>query len=189
MRIYTRTGDKGKTRIIGNDVLYKSADRISAYGTIDELNSLVGLVIANLSVKTKEFKNELEEIQQLLFDCGTDLAVSPTDKKHDFIFLESNQATQKLEKKIDEYMKKSPETKKFILPGGSITASYLHMARTVTRRAERLIVKLMLSEPINEEVLKFINRLSDYFFAAARYANVLEGVDDIQYRNSKPVFR
>jgi Uncharacterized conserved protein len=99
MRIYTRTGDKGKTRIIGNDVLYKSADRISAYGTIDELNSLVGLVIANLSVKTKEFKNELEEIQQLLFDCGTDLAVSPTDKKHDFIFLESNQATQRLEKR------------------------------------------------------------------------------------------
>ncbi|PMD68278.1 cob(I)yrinic acid a,c-diamide adenosyltransferase [Companilactobacillus nuruki] len=188
MKIYTRTGDKGKTRIIGNDVLYKSAPRINSYGTIDELNSLVGLVIANLSDKTKVFKEELEEVQQLLFDCGTDLAISPTDKKHEFIF-EDNGAVEWLEKKIDEYSEKVPVTKKFILPGGSKTAANLHMARTVTRRAEREIVALMQIEPINEAVLKFINRLSDYFFAAARYSNVLEGVEDIQYRNSKPVFR
>ncbi|HJF85847.1 MAG TPA: ATP:cob(I)alamin adenosyltransferase, partial [Companilactobacillus farciminis] len=77
MKIYTRTGDKGKTRIIGNDVLYKSAQRIDSYGTVDELNSLVGVVIANLSDKTEVLKDELLEIQQLLFDCGTDLAVSP----------------------------------------------------------------------------------------------------------------
>lgn len=188
MKIYTRTGDKGKTRIIGNDVLYKSAPRINSYGTIDELNSLVGLVIANLSDKTKVFKEELEEVQQLLFDCGTDLAISPTDKKHEFIF-EDNGAVEWLEKKIDEYSEKVPVTKKFILPGGSKTAANLHMARTVTRRAEREIVALMQIEPINEVVLKFVNRLSDYFFAAARYSNVLEGVEDIQYRNSKPVFR
>ncbi|MFD1418680.1 cob(I)yrinic acid a,c-diamide adenosyltransferase [Companilactobacillus keshanensis] len=189
MKIYTRTGDKGQTRIIGNDVLYKSDKRIMAYGTVDELNSLVGVVIANLSDKTKVLKEELEEIQQLLFDCGTDLAISQNDKKHEFIFTADNKAVDWLEKKIDEYTDKTTKIQKFILPGGCITAANLHMARTVTRRAEREIVNLMQAEPINDEVLKFINRLSDYFFIAARYANVLEGVEDIQYRNSKPVFR
>ena len=189
MKIYTRTGDKGKTRIIGNDVLYKSAQRIESYGTIDELNSLVGVVIANLSEKNLVLKDELQEIQQLLFDCGTDLAISATDKKHEFIFTEDNKAVDWLEKKIDDYSAKVPAIQKFILPGGSKTASNLHLARTVTRRAEREIVALMQEEPINDYVLRFVNRLSDYFFAAARYSNVLDGVDDIQYRNSKPVFR
>jgi len=189
MKIYTRTGDKGKTRIIGNDVLYKSAQKIESYGTIDELNSLVGVVIADLSDKTKILKNELEEIQQLLFDCGTDLAISPKDQKHEFIFKDEDGAVDWLEKKIDDYTAKVPAIQKFILPGGSKTAANLHLARTVTRRAEREIVALMQDEPINEDVLKFINRLSDYFFAAARYSNVLDGVEDIQYRNSKPVFR
>lgn len=189
MKIYTRTGDKGKTRIIGNDVLYKSAPRINSYGTVDELNSLVGVTIANLSKETKVLIPELEEIQQLLFDCGTDLAISPTDKKHEFIFHDQDGATAWLEKKIDEYTDKTSKIQKFILPGGSKTAANLHLARTVTRRSERDIVLLMQSEPINEDVLKFINRLSDYFFAAARYSNVLDGVEDILYRNSKPVFR
>ncbi|MQS90262.1 cob(I)yrinic acid a,c-diamide adenosyltransferase [Companilactobacillus mishanensis] len=189
MKIYTRTGDKGKTRIIGNDILYKSDKRIESYGSVDELNSLVGVIIANLSDKTAVFAPELTEIQQLLFDCGTDLAISQNDTKHEFIFTEDHKYADWLEKKIDEYSEKVPKIQKFILPGGSKTASSLHLARTVTRRGERNIVALLQEEPINDEVLKFINRLSDYFFAAARYANVLDGVDDIQYRNSKPVFR
>ncbi|WP_125770120.1 cob(I)yrinic acid a,c-diamide adenosyltransferase [Companilactobacillus furfuricola] len=189
MKIYTRTGDKGKTRIIGNDVMFKSDKRVEAYGSVDELNSLVGVVIADLSNKTKELAGELTEIQQLLFDCGTDLAISQNDKKHEFIFTEDHNYVDWLEKKIDEYTAKVPKTQKFILPGGSKTAASLHYARTVTRRAERQIVSLIQDEPINDYVLKFINRLSDYFFAAARYANVLDGVEDIQYRNSKPVFR
>ena len=189
MKIYTRTGDKGQTRIIGNDILYKSDKRIVAYGTVDELNSLVGVVIANLSDETKVLKEELEEIQQLLFDCGTDLAISQKDKKHEFIFKADNKAVDWLEKKIDDYTDKTTKIQKFILPGGCVTAANLHMARTVTRRSEREIVNLMQAEPINDEVLKFINRLSDYFFIADRYANVLEDVEDIQYRNSKPVFR
>ncbi|APX73238.1 cob(I)yrinic acid a,c-diamide adenosyltransferase [Companilactobacillus allii] len=188
MKIYTRTGDKGQTRIIGNNVLYKSDKRIDAYGTVDELNSLVGLICASLTDKTAIFKDELQEIQQLLFDCGTDLATPEDDKKHDYIF-NSEEPTDWLEKKIDEYSDATPKVQKFILPGGSVSASYLHVARTVTRRSERQIVDLMQDEPINPVVLKFINRLSDYFFAAARYANVLEGVSDVQYRNSKPVFR
>jgi len=188
MRIYTRTGDKGQTRIIGNDVLYKSDKRINAYGTVDELNSLVGLVAASLTDKTAELKDELQEIQQLLFDCGTDLATPEDDAKHEYIF-KNDETVDWLEKKIDKYMAVAPQVKKFILPGCSVSASYLHVARTVTRRAEREIVSLMQDESINAEVLKFINRLSDYFFAAARYANVLEDVDDVLYRNSKPVFR
>ena len=189
MKIYTRTGDKGKTRIIGNEVLYKSDQRINSYGTVDELNSLVGMIRANLSPETEVFAEDLEEIQQLLFDCGTDFATPAEDQKHEYIFKEDTQAVLWLEKKIDLYSEKVPKIQKFILPGGSKTAASFHVARTVTRRAEREVVALMLDEAINEYALKFINRLSDYFFAAARYANVLDGVDDIQYRNSKPVFR
>ncbi|WP_099975016.1 cob(I)yrinic acid a,c-diamide adenosyltransferase [Lactobacillus terrae] len=189
MKIYTKTGDKGQTRIIGNDVLYKSDKRIVAYGTVDELNSQVGLTIAMLNDKTKIFAGELEEIQQLLFDCGTDLAMLVNDEKHEFIFKPEVGAVEWLEKKIDFYSEKTDKIQKFILPGGSVTASQLHVLRTVTRRAEREIVALMQTEEINGEVLKFINRLSDYFFSAARYANKLEQVADIEYRNSKPVFR
>ncbi len=189
MKIYTRTGDKGKTRIIGHDVLYKSDKRVESYGMIDELNSFVGLTISDLSDKTKVFKEELFEIQQLLFDCGSDLAKSPTQTKRPFVFTADNHATEWLESRIDEYTKELPKVQKFILPGGCKTASNLHVDRTVTRRAERAIVDLMQDEPINEDVLKFINRLSDYFFTLSRYANVLEGSEEVEYRNSKIIFR
>lgn len=189
MRIYTRTGDKGKTRIIGHDVLYKSDKRVESYGMIDELNSFVGLTISDLSEKTKLFEEELFEIQQLLFDCGSDLAKSPNQTKRPFVFTADNHATEWLEKRIDEYTKELPKVDKFILPGGCKTASDLHVDRTVTRRAERAIVDLMQDEPINEEVLKFVNRLSDYFFTLSRYANFLEGIPEVEYRNSKIIFR
>lgn len=188
MKIYTKNGDKGKTRIIGKDILDKSDCRIASYGEIDELNSWVGYTRSILNDHTKCLDSELEEIQQILFDCGNDLATPADDERHSFIFHQDDHMAW-LEGKIDEYMAKVPPVKKFILPGGTQTAAALHYARTVTRRAERSIVALKLTKPINDDVLVFINRLSDYFFAVARYANFLENRQDVLYRNGKYVFR
>lgn len=189
MKIYTKTGDHGQTRIIGKQIVNKDDARVNAYGTVDELNSWVGYIISTLSSKTTALTEELTEIQQLLFDAGTDLATPKDDERHHFIFEHEGKATAFLEQKIDAYTEKVPPVKKFILPGGSQTAARLHVARTITRRAERLIVSLQSQNPINQDVLVFINRLSDYFFAAARYANMLDGQTDVLYRNSKPVFK
>lgn len=187
MKIYTKKGDKGQTRIIGKKIVDKDDSRVEAYGTVDELNSWVGVIIAGLNEKTAPLHEELEEIQQLLFDAGTDLATLNDDPKRSFIF--KPEYTTWLEAKIDEYTPIVPEVNKFILPGGTQTASALHFARTITRRAERQIVTLQGEDAINHDVLVFINRLSDYFFAAARYANYLEQKGDILYRNSRIVFR
>lgn len=186
MRIYTKTGDKGKTQIIGQKVVSKDDVRVNAYGSVDELNSWIGYTASQLNQKTAVLKPELEEIQQLLFDAGTDLATPEKANEKSFAF--DNEATQWLEKKIDHYTEVVPPVKKFILPGGSQTASALHVARTITRRTERTIVTLQGQVAINQAVLVFINRLSDYFFAAARYANTLEDKADVLYRNSRSVF-
>lgn len=187
MKIYTKTGDKGKTRIIGKELLNKDDHRIEAYGTIDELNSYVGLSISSITPKTKLLSNDLEEVQQLLFDAGHDLATPTNTSQHPFIFDKS--AIKWVEKKIDAYTQKTPTIKKFILPGGTHLAAELHVCRTVTRRAERRIVTLKSDSEINQDVLVFINRLSDYFFACARYANFLDNRDDIFYRNSRTIFK
>lgn len=188
MKIYTRNGDKGQTRIIGKQILYKNDPRVAAYGEVDELNSWVGYTKSLINSHTQVLSNELEEIQQLLFDCGHDLATPADDERHSFKF-KQEQPTVWLEEKIDNYTQVVPAVKKFILPGGTQLASALHVARTITRRAERQIVQLMREKQINQDVLIFINRLSDYFFAAARYANYLEQQPDMLYRNSKDVFR
>lgn len=188
MKIYTRNGDRGQTRIIGKEILYKSDPRVEAYGSVDELNSWVGYIRSILNPKTQMLDSELEEIQQLLFDCGTDLATPKNEERKQFIF-DSTKPVKWLEEKIDSYNDQVEPVKKFILPGGSQVASALHYARTVTRRTERNIVALKLKKPINEEVLIFINRLSDYFFIAARYTNQLEDHQETLYRNSKDVFR
>lgn len=188
MKIYTKNGDKGQTRIIGKQILYKSDPRVEAYGEVDELNSWIGYTKSLLTPQTKVLAAELEEIQQLLFDCGHDLATPKDDERHSFEF-KQQVPTAWLEQKIDTYTNAVPAVKKFILPGGNQAASALHVARTMTRRAERRIVALMQEEEINQDVLTFINRLSDYFFAVARYANHLENTQDVLYRNSKNVFR
>lgn len=188
MKLYTRTGDKGKTRIIGSHILMKNDSRVNAYGEIDELNSWVGYLRSLLDGKTKQFDAELEEIQQVLFDCGTDLA-TPDGEPNRHYLVTDDQATKWLEKKIDQYSAAVPAVKRFILPGGTQVASAFHVARTITRRAERSIVALAEEKTINDRVLVFVNRLSDYFFAAARYANFLAKKKDVLYRNSKDVFK
>ncbi|WP_086313470.1 ATP:cob(I)alamin adenosyltransferase [Enterococcus sp. 7F3_DIV0205] len=183
MKIYTKTGDKGQTSIIGGEKRSKGSERVEAYGTIDELNSMIGYIISQMQ-HYREIKKELEEIQQVLFDCGTDLATPNSTKG----YRTSNQPTIWLEERIDRYADVPPELTEFILPGGCPIASLLHMARTVARRAERCVVRVQESEEINIDALIFLNRLSDYFYAVARFINFREGREDINYRRNGQIF-
>ncbi|MFL6559687.1 MAG: cob(I)yrinic acid a,c-diamide adenosyltransferase [Bacillus sp. (in: firmicutes)] len=186
MRIYTRTGDKGKTSIIGGRV-DKDDTRVEAYGTVDEVNCFVGQAIQELDQELfKDVLADLEKIQHELFDCGGDLA-NVTEKREVKLHQES---IDYLEKKIDEYIEEAPELERFILPGGTKPSATVHIARTVTRRAERLVVKLLKSDQKTPELaLMYLNRLSDYFFALARVINFRLNVSDVEYVRSAKVFR
>lgn len=188
MAYYTGAGDKGKTRIIGNHAYDKFHPRIEAFGTIDEVNSQLGYLISQLNSSSwQDLIDDGIEIQQVLFDCGNDLAAINGDypyKVHD------SHVTW-LEMKIDALEAEVDPISKFILPGGSGPAALAHICRTSSRRAERLVVELLAnseSTQDNQEVLRYLNRVSDYFFALARVLNARAGVEDITYRNSKPVF-
>ena len=186
MRIYTRTGDKGQTSIIGGRV-DKDDVRVEAYGTVDEVNCFVGQAVTQLEPELfQDIRDDLEKIQHELFDCGGDLA-NVTKKREPKL---TNEAIAYLESRIDVFIEEAPELERFILPGGSSGAATLHIARTVTRRAERLVVKLMKQDSgLSELPLQFLNRLSDYFFAVARVVNFRLGVKDVEYVRSAPVFR
>lgn len=186
MRLYTRTGDKGETSIIGGRV-GKDNVRVDAYGTVDELNSVVGIAVTELDpVKFKDILSDLETIQHELFDCGGDLAT--INGKRGFKL--KQESIDEMEKKIDVYIQEAPELQRFILPGGSKGSAHIHLARTVARRAERLVVALMrIDEDVHPITLKYLNRLSDYFFAIARVINFREEVKDVEYVRSANVFR
>ena len=186
MKIYTRTGDKGQTSIIGGRV-DKDDVRVEAYGTVDEVNCFVGQVLTQLQPELfQDVREDLEKIQHELFDCGGDLA-NVTKKREPKLTAE---AIAYLEARIDAFIEETPELERFILPGGSSGAATLHIARTVTRRAERLVVKLMKQDSgLSDLPLQFLNRLSDYFFAVARVVNFRLSVKDVEYVRSAPVFR
>ncbi|MCL6572556.1 MAG: cob(I)yrinic acid a,c-diamide adenosyltransferase [Bacillus sp. (in: Bacteria)] len=186
MRIYTRTGDKGKTSIIGGRV-DKDDTRVEAYGTVDEVNCFVGQAIPELDPELfQDVLEDLEKIQHELFDCGGDLA-NVTEKRELKLHQES---IDYLERKIDEYIEEAPELERFILPGGTKPSASIHIARTVTRRAERLVVKLVKADPKTPDLaLMYLNRLSDYFFALARVINFRLNVSDVEYVRSAKVFR
>jgi cob(I)alamin adenosyltransferase len=186
MRIYTRTGDEGKTSIIGGRV-DKDDTRVEAYGTVDEVNCFVGQAIVELDPQIfEDVLADLEKIQHELFDCGGDLA-NVTEKWENKLQEES---IAYLEARIDEFTDESSELERFILPGGTKPAASIHIARTITRRAERLVVKLAKTDlktpPIAQ---KYLNRLSDYFFALARVINYRLHVKDVEYVRSAKVFR
>ncbi|CAM2965619.1 cob(I)yrinic acid a,c-diamide adenosyltransferase [Enterococcus faecalis] len=185
MKIYTKTGDKGMTKLVGSSTVAKDSDRVESYGTIDELNSWVGYIISQLPQENQEIKEELEALQHLLFDAGTDLS-TPIEAQRPFKL--QKQSVHWLEQRIDFYTAQSPDIDRFILPGGTPAASMVHVARTIARRAERIIVRLNWTAKINEEVLIFTNRLSDYFYALARYLNVQAQRPDVFYERSEKVF-
>ena len=185
MKIYTKTGDKGMTKLVGSSTVAKDSDRVESYGTIDELNSWVGYIISQLPQENQEIKEELEALQHLLFDAGTDLS-TPIEAQRPFKL--QKESVHWLEQRIDFYTAQSPDIDRFILPGGTPAASMVHVARTIARRAERIIVRLNWTAKINEEVLIFTNRLSDYFYALARYLNVKAQRPDVFYERSEMVF-
>ncbi len=186
MRIYTRTGDKGQTSLIGGRV-DKDDVRVEAYGTVDEVNCFVGQAMTELDPNIfQDVLEDLEKIQHELFDCGGDL--SNVSKKRAMKL--TKESITYLEDKIDAFIEEAPELERFILPGGSKPAASIHIARTVTRRAERLVVRLMKAEQDVPEIpLQFLNRLSDYFFALGRVINFRMSVKDVEYVRSAMVFR
>lgn len=180
MKIYTKTGDDGTTGLFSGARVDKDSLRVETYGTTDELNSIIGIAVSHL--KSSQLKEDLLYLNNLLFFVGSDLA-TPVEPKPKFDVKRINRENiEWLENKIDEYSEQLPELKNFILPGGAVSAAHLHHARTVCRRAERLSVRLSRSEDLGEYIGKFLNRLSDYLFTAARMANDLEGINDVHWK-------
>jgi len=176
MPIYTRTGDKGKTSLFDGTRVVKSHKRVEAYGSIDELNSMVGTAIANIKNQKSKIKNELENIQHDLLEIGSALATPAA-----MPVIGIKKRPDEFEKLIDRLTKKMPELKNFILPGGGRAGSQLHVARTIARRAERQIVALMQKEEIDTAILIYLNRLSDLLFTLARYVNHNEKKKEIKW--------
>ncbi|MGJ9384865.1 ATP:cob(I)alamin adenosyltransferase [Salipaludibacillus neizhouensis] len=184
MKIYTKKGDKGETSLIGKRVK-KTNDRVEAYGTVDELNSFIGVALVSLKVDhCQDVKDDLLKIQHELFDLGGDLANVTAEKKWSL----QEDAVTYLEAKIDEYWGEAPALKKFILPGGEPSAAHLHVCRTVTRRAERLTVRINDDSEVSSLAVAYLNRLSDYFFAVARVVNARANKSDILYERGGDVF-
>ncbi|MBN1447641.1 MAG: cob(I)yrinic acid a,c-diamide adenosyltransferase [Bacteroidetes bacterium] len=179
MKIYTRTGDEGKTALFGGRRVGKDSARIEAYGTVDELNAFLGDACA--TVAHDELREHLTQIQHELFMLGADLA-TPVDSKNVNVQRIEAVHVQRLESLIDTLEEKLPPIRFFILPGGTVTASRLHICRTICRRTERLVVHLATVEDINEYDLQYINRLSDLLFVLARYANHLDGQQDVRWK-------
>lgn len=168
MKIYTKTGDDGTTSLFSGGRVTKHHLRVESYGTVDELNSYLGLA---RSVEITDLANsQLEIIQNHLFRLGADLA-TPMNAKAEWLIRITESEIQWLEETIDALSQNLPELKNFILPGGVSVAAHLHIARTICRRAERLVVALQEVEDINGKSLIYLNRLSDYLFTLARYEN------------------
>ncbi|MDH3267787.1 MAG: cob(I)yrinic acid a,c-diamide adenosyltransferase [Ignavibacteria bacterium] len=177
MKIYTKTGDKGETGLFGGERISKDSIRISAYGTIDELNSFIGYTITE--IKDQSVKDNLLKIQNYLFTIGSDLATPETEKNTKLNIQRIPESFDKeIEKMIDHYDAKLEELKNFILPGGSKGASLLHICRTVCRRAEREVVALKNSVTIGDNIIIFLNRLSDLFFVLSRFENKVSNHPD-----------
>jgi cob(I)alamin adenosyltransferase len=165
MKIYTKTGDKGETSLIGGTRIPKFALRIEAYGTIDELNSYTGL-IRDQNIE-QAYIDVLLEIQDRLFTIGSNLAADPIKSKMKLPTI-STTDIQFLEKQIDEMDETLPPMRSFVLPGGHTTVSFCHLARCICRRAERKIIELSTEETVQPEIIAYVNRLSDYFFMLSR---------------------
>jgi len=179
-KIYTKTGDLGSTSLIGGTKVLKSDLRIEAYGTIDELNSYIGL--CRDLVATEPERQTLREVQDRLFTIGSTLACDPEkDTKMKIPDLHESDITY-LENEIDQMDGRLPEMKNFIIPGGHPTLSHLHIARCICRRAERCCVRLHGVSPLEPIVIKYLNRLSDYIFMLARYQGKQLSVDEIPWR-------
>ncbi len=179
-KVYTRTGDAGKTRLAGGQQVWKDSLRVEAYGTVDELNASIGVVRAMNADMLDEYsaaailEEELRWVQNKLFDVGSILATAPGQTFKNMPLVAANDVTR-LEKLIDRCQKDLEPLKEFILPGGGKVSGFLHQARTVCRRAERLCVALSKVEPVDPTIIKYVNRLSDTLFVLARWVAKTQG--------------
>lgn len=174
MKIYTKKGDDGSTSLYGGQTVSKSSKRIAAYGTVDELNSVLGMILAeDHSNKTNSL---LTTIQEQLFVLGADLA-TPFSKETRINRI-SNEEIVFLEKSIDDMETELPPLKNFILPGGTKAGATIHFSRTVCRRAERMAVECAAEEYLSPESIKYLNRLSDFLFVLGRYENHISGTKE-----------
>jgi cob(I)alamin adenosyltransferase len=178
-RIYTKAGDGGQTRLVGGQKVAKNSARLDSYGTVDELSACIGLARTALEApgapaEAPALAAVLRRIQNELFNLGSDLATLPEDRHPKQPLIEARHVTA-LEREIDAWNEHLPELRSFVLPGGGMVASYLHLARTVCRRAERIVVGLRASEEIGPEVLPYLNRLSDALFVMSRHASRIYG--------------
>lgn len=180
MKIYTKTGDAGETGLFGGGRVSKDAPRVVAYGEIDELNACIGLARAH------RFDDEVDallaRVQSTLFDIGAELATAPSKAdRRDGPRVVEEPDVRELEEAIDRAEQELPPLRTFVLPGGSQAGAHLHLARTVTRRAERHIVGLAADESVRGELLRYVNRLGDLLFVLARLANHRAGVRDVPW--------
>ena len=183
MKIYTGFGDEGQTRLYGGKVVSKDHLRIEVYGTLDELNSLLGLVISQLA--DEHLHEQLILIQNDLFQISAVLATPDRNTLKKLDKAPERSDIVRLEQLIDHMDDKLAPLQSFILPGGTTTASYLHLARTVCRRAERRLTSLMATAEIDNDIIVYLNRLSDLLFVAARYVNYRAGVVDIPWQKKQ----
>jgi cob(I)alamin adenosyltransferase len=174
-RVYTRTGDQGETALVGGKRVPKDTPRIEAYGTLDELNAVLGIARAfnsdtrSLAVRQR-VEDILKQLQNELFDLGGELA-TPPEAQHEHMFRVGEREVKALESTLDELQKDLEPLRSFILPGGGKVSAFLHQARTVCRRAERLVLRLSREEDIGPWPLRYLNRLSDLLFVLARWCN------------------
>jgi ATP:cob(I)alamin adenosyltransferase len=182
LKIYTKTGDKGDTGLIDGSRISKSDLRIIAYGVVDEANSHIGLIISNIEKNSifDDVKKILLNVQQDLFVLGAELA-NPNTLKDDNILVKTEMIST-IEKYIDKFESELAPLSNFILPGGSIESSLLHICRTVVRRAEISAVALAKEQKINQEILTYLNRISDLFFVLARVTNKRQKHNDIPWK-------
>jgi cob(I)alamin adenosyltransferase len=181
-KIYTKTGDKGSTGLIGGTKVPKSHSRIEAYGTVDELSSWIGLC-KDLLITDNDAQQLLQEVQDRLFTMNSSLACDPEKEPKLLIPDLKEEDITLLEKEMDRMNEVIPPMKSFILPGGHPTLSQLHIARCVCRRAERCCVRLAQEgKPVEGIILKYLNRLSDYLFVLARYAGHQLNIEEIPWK-------
>ena len=185
MKIYTGSGDRGKTSLFSGERVSKSDQRVEAYGDVDELNSVLGGLVSSLSPEQTELQKEIQQIQSDLLHIGSWLAVTPSSSTAAQLEKITKEQIKTIEAAIDRIDSTLPTLKDFLLPGGHISASWAHVARTVCRRAERHVI-LLLSETLEDEtseqlreIVVYLNRLSDYLFVLARHCNKLQGISDL----------
>jgi cob(I)alamin adenosyltransferase len=182
-KIYTKTGDDGTSGLVGGNRVKKSDLRLEAYGTVDELNSWIGLIRSSLS--NNEVSDLLMDVQNTLFIIGSKLASDEKGKQITGILVIDSAKIEKLENAIDEYEASLPVINNFILPGGSVLSGYCHIARTVCRRAERNIIRMDEDPSMDKKIVQYVNRLSDYLFVLARKIANESGETEFLFISSK----